>query len=545
MESDKRISEIEAVLSALTNGDYSARVNGATDSIAKKLNELGEKLAALQQENRRSDGDQSINELYRGLFDNNALAIVIMRLSDRVVIDVNQACVRMFGFDGREDLIGKTGQELGLMNRPEVRDKAVAETQKNQPTTNNEVPVKTKSGATLWITGSSNVVTVNGEPCMLIQMMDTTEKRLAQDELLTRTQMLEKTIKELQESEEKFQKAFHASSSGNTITRIADGRYVDVNEAFAKISGYERDELIGHTSSELGMVVSAPLREAALTQLREQGYLHNQEISIRSKAGKQVDLLFSSETISVNSEKFSLNQVYDITERKQTEQQMQFLNKELEAFSYSVSHDLRAPLRILNGYSEMLEEDYNDKLDDNGRGLINTIRRNTIRMNSLIDNLLEFSRMGRRELVKKRIDLNEIMDEVLAEIDHTPHRAKISVARMPEVLADKALLHQVLQNLMSNAVKYSSKKSDPVVNVGFEDKGAEYEFHVEDNGAGFDQEYAKKLFGVFQRLHTQEEFPGIGVGLAIVQRIIFRHGGRVWADGRRGEGATFYFSLPK
>jgi PAS domain S-box-containing protein len=550
-DSDNYLQEIVNVLSAYVLEDYSMRLkpgdeNDALNILANKVNALGERLSKEQAARKALEQSHSSTmELYKGLFENNAMAIVIMRLSDRVVLDVNHAGVRLFGFESKEHLIGKTGEELGVMTNPEIRDKAVADVQNDRQTTNKEVPVKTRSGEVRWITGSSNVVLVNGQRCMLTLMMDTTEKKKAEEEIRKRSNDLEQKIKQLKESEEKFLKAFHASSSGNTITRISDGSYVDVNDSFVKISGYSREELIGHTSSDLGMVVSMPRREKAMNELRELGYIRDHEISIKSKAGVQVDLLYSSETILVNGEKFSLNQIYDITERKQTELQLQFLNKELEAFSYSVSHDLRAPLRILNGYSEMLEEDYQDALDENGRTLIQTIRRNALRMNSLIDNLLEFSRMGRRELIKKKISMNEIMREARADVDHSAHNAKITIADMPVVKADQALLYQVVHNLMSNSVKYSSKKEHPVIEIGCEEKDSDYVFWFKDNGAGFDQNYAQKLFGVFQRLHTQEEFQGIGVGLAIVQRIILRHGGKVWAEGIYGEGATFYFSLPK
>lgn len=224
--------------------------------------------------------------------------------------------------------------------------------------------------------------------------------------------------------------------------------------------------------------------------------------------------------------------------------ELESINKELNAFTYSVSHDLRAPLRAVNGYAEMLNEDYGTKLDDEGKRIIQTIRYNATKMGTLIDNLLDFSRLGRKEMVKTSIDMNELTEGVLMEINKSvEHHAEIKIGKLLPVKADYGLLHQIMFNLVSNAIKYSSKKEKPVVEISSKAKNDEIIFTVKDNGAGFDMRYADKLFGVFQRLHTQEEFEGTGVGLAIVQRVVAKHNGRVWAEGKVNEGATFNFSL--
>lgn len=221
------------------------------------------------------------------------------------------------------------------------------------------------------------------------------------------------------------------------------------------------------------------------------------------------------------------------------------VNKELEAFSYSVSHDLRAPLRAINGYSRMLLEDYENQLDAEGQRIIRTVAANATKMGKLIDELLAFSRMGRKEMQKKSLDMNELVRSTLTEVEKVlPHSAQINVNQLPSVHADDTLLRQVLFNLISNAVKYSSRNEKSVVEISWERKNDEEVFTIKDNGAGFDMRYADKLFGVFQRLHTDEEFEGIGVGLALVKRIINRHGGKVWAEGKVNEGAAFYFTIP-
>lgn len=251
--------------------------------------------------------------------------------------------------------------------------------------------------------------------------------------------------------------------------------------------------------------------------------------------------------------KILINKVKFFIEKHQQEvalfglnEELKNTNKELEAFSYSVSHDLRAPLRAVNGYAQMLNEDYGTKLDEEGKRIIDAIKYNSTKMGLLIDDLLAFSKLGRKEIQKTEIDMNELAEGVLFDLNKSIiHHAEIKIGKMHKVIADYGLLHQVMFNLVSNAVKYSSKKENPLVEIFSEEEDGEIVFSVKDNGAGFDMQYSDKLFGVFQRLHSQEDFEGTGVGLAIVQRIIAKHRGKVWADGKVNEGAVFNFSLTK
>jgi signal transduction histidine kinase len=224
--------------------------------------------------------------------------------------------------------------------------------------------------------------------------------------------------------------------------------------------------------------------------------------------------------------------------------ELEATNRELESFSYSVSHDLRAPLRAVDGYARMLEEDYSARLDEEGRRLLGVVRGASTRMGQLIDDLLAFSQLGRQTPVRRTFDMTALAREVVGELN-SERAARVELAALPAASADPALLKQVWSNLVGNALKYSSKSKDPRVEIGARTEAAENVYWVRDNGVGFDPRYAAKLFGVFQRLHRAEEFPGTGVGLAIVQRVVTRHGGRVWAESALGEGACFYFSLPR
>ena len=221
-------------------------------------------------------------------------------------------------------------------------------------------------------------------------------------------------------------------------------------------------------------------------------------------------------------------------------------NAELEAFSYSVSHDLRAPLRAIHGFARILLEDHSAGMDGEAKRVLGVIDENTRRMGQLIDDLLSFFRLGRKELETARVDMAELVRGVVEEVRrHAGDRPlEITVGSLPPARGDRNMLRQAVMNLLDNASKFTRKRAPGRIEVGHQDNGAEAVYYVKDNGAGFDPRYASKLFGVFQRLHRAEEFEGTGVGLAIVQRVVSRHGGRVWAEGKPDAGATFYFTLP-
>jgi PAS domain S-box-containing protein len=237
--------------------------------------------------------------------------------------------------------------------------------------------------------------------------------------------------------------------------------------------------------------------------------------------------------------------VRDITDRRRRIEQIERLNQELEAFSYSVSHDLRAPLRAIDGFARILLEDHAPRLDDEGRRVAGVISDSARRMGQLIDDLLEFSRTGRAALHVDDVDMRELATSVAQQLAGAAdgRRIELSVGELPPARGDRRLLRQVFVNLIGNAVKYTRGRDPARVEVGGELGSDGAAWWVRDNGVGFDMQYASKLFGVFQRLHSQEEFEGTGVGLALVQRIVARHGGRVFAEGKVGGGARFGFTL--
>jgi light-regulated signal transduction histidine kinase (bacteriophytochrome) len=247
--------------------------------------------------------------------------------------------------------------------------------------------------------------------------------------------------------------------------------------------------------------------------------------------------------------RFLVANVQDITERKQAEAALKDANRELESFSYSVSHDLRAPLRSIDGFSRILVEDYEPILPDEAKRYLQIVRKGTVQMGQLIDDLLDFSRMGRKPLrvqpIRPASVAYEALDGLRFELNDRP--VELVIGELPGCQADLALLRQVFTNLLSNALKYTRGREPARIEVGALAESVsdtERTYFVRDNGVGFDMIYAPKLFGVFQRLHRSEDYEGTGVGLALVQRIIHRHGGRVWAEAALDQGATFWFTLP-
>lgn len=261
---------------------------------------------------------------------------------------------------------------------------------------------------------------------------------------------------------------------------------------------------------------------------------------------EEMSLLQSlADITAVTLENIRINGDLEQRVRERT-RELENVNRELEMFSYSVSHDLRAPLRGINGFMSILLEDHSDKMNEEAKRLADRVLANAAHMTNLIDDLMILFKMGKKELMASKLPMKLIATEISNDLRAIEKRRYISfdIKELPDAMGDNILIKQVWSNLIGNAIKYSSKKLKSFIEIGFEKHPDEVVYYVKDNGAGFDMEYASKLFGVFQRLHSQREFEGTGIGLAIVEKIISRHGGRVWAESKVGEGATFYFTLP-
>lgn len=364
----------------------------------------------------------------------------------------------------------------------------------------------------------------------------------------------DKAREELRESEERYRHIVEDSTE--VIARgTSDGTLTFVNEAGLHNLGGDKSEYIGHNIREfippedqekIGTIISRFNRGRISQEVENRMIL---------PSGESRWYLWNIQAVYDRKGRFIEFQGIgrDITDRKRAEKileertaQLEEANKELESFSYSVSHDLRAPLRAIDGYARMILKKQGDKFDEGTMRRFNEIRSSAQMMGQLIDDLLAFSRLGRKQMSMSKIDMDQLVGDVWKELEviHSGRDMILTVNSIPPGYGDRTLIKQVYFNLLSNAVKFTTYRDAAYIEAGGYTDGNENVYHVKDNGVGFDMTYYDKLFGVFQRLHSAEDFEGTGVGLAIIQRIIHRHGGRVWAEGKVDEGATFYFTLP-
>jgi PAS domain S-box-containing protein len=344
------------------------------------------------------------------------------------------------------------------------------------------------------------------------------------------------------------------------------GNVTYCNDFTVELSGWRREELLGRNWFETVVPDPAPVRATFEQGIRAGNLPLHYDNEIITRGGER-RLIHWNNTILRDAAARVLGAVSlgeDITERKQAEEkikklnieleqrvvertaQLEASNKELEAFSYSVSHDLRAPLRHISGYVDLLNQRFRDALSEKAMHYLDMVTDSAKQMGVLIDDLLQFSRTGRQEMRQSRLNMNAVVQDVLAKLKAETENRNISwsVSDLPDVFGDYSLLRQVWINLLENAVKFTRHKDDAVIAIGVMKESEDSVFYVRDNGAGFDMQFAHELFGVFQRLHSQAEFEGTGIGLANVQRIIHRHGGRVWAEAQPDQGATLYFTIP-
>lgn len=352
--------------------------------------------------------------------------------------------------------------------------------------------------------------------------------------------------KELNKSTELFSNLFNYNPASISIKYLDDGKIINVNHSFLELFGFDSiDEVMGKTLQELNVFINPNHTDEISKLLQNNKIIKDYQTEIRTKQGEIKWTSASILLLEVDNRACIFSVSTDISYRKKAEEQLLAVNKELEAFTYSVSHDLRAPLRAINGYAKILQEDYLEVLDEDGINSLAAITKNSKRMGELIDDLLAFSRLGRKEISTTEINMLSLVnavkeEELLGIINHV----EFDIKELLPANGQQVLIKQVWVNLISNAIKYSQHQAKTIIEIGSYKKDNMIIYYVKDNGVGFDMQYYDKLFGVFQRLHSQQEFEGTGIGLAIVQKIINRHNGTVWAISKINEGSSFYFSLP-
>jgi len=518
-------------------------------------------------------------EKYSRAFYSSANAINLTRLQDGVVIEANTGFLNMLGYQ-HTDVIGKPVMDLHLWERDEDRKLLVEELLNKRTVRDREFQFQIKSGEKITGLFSAEIIVINNEEYVLSSINDITARK--------------KTEEALKKSNAYLEILNNALADAIFVVKFPERIIEYLNEAAVNIFGYAKEEVLEKNSLMFYPDQEGYLRSAGIFQetLLQKKNLARFETILKRKNGETFPAWFTASFLKEDERVTKLIViVQNITEQKRyrdtilqlnaeleqrvaertqelsntqtallnlvddlntsarditsANRSLEAVNKELAAFSYSVSHDLRAPLRSIDGFSEALMEDYGDKLDDEAKNYLERIRRATENMNRLIDDLLSLSRVLKSDFYRQDFDLSAMVREIAGEIQQR-NMLKDLVLDIQDgivIKADQRLLGVAMTNLLDNAWKFTSKSEHPHIEFGADVQNGETVFFVRDNGAGFNMEYVGKIFDAFQRLHRMEEFPGTGIGLATVQRIIHRHGGRIWAEGEPGKGAAFYFTL--
>jgi len=525
-----------------------------------EMRQPGEALRRSEERLRQADRAlRSSEELFLKAFHAIQGATSIMRVRDQCYLDVNERWLAIHQCR-REEVIGRTTAEVNIWRNPEDRTGLIRKLQAGEVVRDVEINFTLRTGEPAVALVSGELVEVGGEPCVFWTTRDITEKK--------------KTETELRASEQRWRLWFEQTPLGSQIF-APDGRVLQVNAEWKRLfrmsdaatDGYNvlhDPQLARHGFREWIRVAfdGLPIRVPAFPYRAGPG-ADPDGGDIRWLTARMFPLLDGQGLV------LEVGCVYeDITERRHAEEEVRQLNaelerrvadrtteledanRELEAFSYSVSHDLRAPLRHIASFADLLQGEETTTLSEQGNYYLAIIRESAQRMGNLIDDLFRFSRLGRAELRLAPASLSTLVREAQNELQPTSQGWEVEwkIDELPTVRGDASLLRQVFVNLLSNALKYSRTRSPVRIEIGVaegQSSGDEVVIFVRDNGVGFDMQYAHKLFGAFQRLHSARDFEGTGIGLANVRRIVQRHGGRTWAEGRVNAGATFYFSLPQ
>jgi PAS domain S-box-containing protein len=483
-------------------------------------------------ERKLIEREKSSSELrYRRLFETAQDGILILDAPTGIISDVNPFLLKRLGYSS-QDMKGKKLWEIGLFKDAEASRQAFRVLQDKGYIRYEDLPLETKDGQLMQVEFISNLYTVNGDKVIQCNIRDITDRKKAEFALI--------------EEKNKMENVLNSTSDG-FFTFDANFRFTYFNRAAEEILGRKASEVVG-----LSFVEAFPQAKGSVF---EEHYLQ----ALKDRKPLSFESYFELEPyqnwydVRVFPSKEGIAVFFQaITERKKAEEllqrnsrELEATNKELEAFSYSISHDLRAPLRTLDGFSEAVLQDYGDRLDENGRDYLYRIRKASQKMSQLIEDILKLSRITVSDTNRDEVNLSDLVESIADDIkDNRPER-QVDFVIQPGITTqgDIKLLEVALRNLMENSWKFTNKSPRARIEFGVNSQNGKQVYFLADNGVGFDMKYAERLFQPFRRLHSDKEFPGTGIGLATVQRVIHRHGGRIWADSKVGGGATFYFTL--
>lgn len=470
------------------------------------------------------------------------------------LLDVNRALETITGYS-REELIGRSTLELGLWLEPERQTATVEQLFREGRITNVEFGFKRKDGSHGFGLASALVVQINGQDCALASIVDITERKEAEQAL--------------NEAEVRYRSLVEQIPVVTYRDKVdADGSNEYISPQIEDLLGFSPAEFDRNPTFWQTLVHPDDLQGALadISRYIKSGERTRMEYRLRTKDDRWVWVRDEAVVVTdAAGEPLFVQGVFtDITEQKRADEeirrlnaelegrvrqrtaQLEATNKELEAFSYTVSHDLRVPLRAIDGFSRILADEFAGEIPETARRYLSLVRDNTRRMGALIEDLIAFSRMSRASLQREPVNPKRIAEEIWNErkVELGTRRIQFAAAHLPPCSADPRLFRIALANLIDNAIKFTRQQAEATIEVGVREEDGQGVYFIRDNGTGFDMRYADKLFGVFQRLHREDEFEGSGIGLATVKRIINRHGGDIWAEAAPGEGATFFFTLP-
>ncbi len=551
----ERMDDIMNILLKYTLSDFSEKlkvsgIGDELDAITIGLNTMAEELESsrrIQEEQLRRIA--ATNSFLDAILENIPNMVFVKEAKELRFVRFNKAGEELLGYS-RKDLIGKNDHDFFPKEQAQffiAKDREALN--RNTMTDIAEEPVETTRG-TRWL--HTRKIPFNGMDGSVSYLLgiseDITEARA--------------TAHALKQSEENLRLLIQGARDYAIFMIDADGIILNWNKGAELIKGYCANDIIGkhistfyteedrknkrpeHNLSEAKRLGSY---EDEGWRVKKDGSLFWADVLITPLYNEFKQLKgFSKITRDVTAKKTAEEEIILLNKKlEKNVKQLEVVNNELEAFTYSVSHDLRAPLRAIHGYTKILEEEFGDKINEDGKRMMDGVMNNAKKMGQLIDDLLALSRLGKKELIKKETDLTSLMNQSLNELKKIvdTSKANITIDALGSAMIDPSLMQQVFYNLLSNAVKYSSKKEKPEIIVGLKKDNGENVYFIKDNGVGFDMKYYNKLFGVFQRLHDAYEFEGTGVGLALVKRILLRHNGKIWAEAEVGKGATFYFTL--
>jgi PAS domain S-box-containing protein len=510
-------------------------------------------LSALEDLKAATSAQHQSEQRYASLFDAIADATYVHEILDDGTpsrfLEVNEVACRLSGYT-HEELMGMTPAQLAAPDSGTAPAPAMQRLLREKSATFEQIHVS-KNGQRIPVEIHAHLFMLNGHPAVISIVRDISERKQAEEKLKA--------------SEERYRTMIE--NSNDLIWALtADGKFSFINQQAADVTGYAIDDWLGKSFTPL-VIEEDRARTLEIHQRIMKGEKIHYEVRGKKANGEILTLsVHASPILSNGKEIGTISFSSDITARKRAEEEIRKLNeeleqrvqdrtaqlaasnKELEAFAYSVSHDLRAPLRSIAGFVELLRKQGYESIDEKGRHYMDVISESAVQMGRLIDDILTYSRIGRVEIIMGKVNLNKALNETLATLQPLTDGRKIEwkISPLPEVDGEHTLLSLVLLNLVSNALKFTQTRETAIIEIGQLESDAERTVcYVRDNGVGFDMQYANKLFSLFQRLHPQSQFEGTGVGLANVQRIIQRHGGQVWAESKINEGATFYFALPK